>query len=114
MKLYYRGVSYEYDPSKLGSRKTGEPFKQVRGSRPAYNLIYRGVTYRVDPNAKQSEVPVPPAAYKLIYRGITYFVNRTAQGEVTVVTQPASTPKVGTLSVPQDKTRQDVSRGDLV
>lgn len=88
MKLYYRGVSYEYDPSNAGIKRTAQPFKQVRGSGPAYNLIYRGVSYRVDPNAKPAEVPLPPAAYKLIYRGITYFVNRTAQGEVTAVTQP--------------------------
>ncbi len=114
MKLYYRGVSYEYDPSKVERRKTGQPFKQVRGSEPAYNLIYRGVTYRIDPNAKPSEVPVQPVAYKLIYRGITYFVNKTAQGEVTVVTQPASTSKVRVLPVPLDKTQQDVARGNQV
>jgi hypothetical protein len=93
MKLYYRGVSYEYDPSKLESRKRGQPFKQVRGSGSAYNLIYRGVSYHIDPNAKPSEVPVQPVAYRLIYRGIAYFVNKTAQGEVRVVTQPASTSK---------------------
>lgn len=78
MKLYYRGVSYQYDPTKLGSRKTGQLFKQGSESGSAYNLIYRGVTYGVDPNAKPTSVPVPPAIYKLIYRGITYFVNRTA------------------------------------
>lgn len=94
MKLHYRGVSYEYDPSKVESRKRGQPFKQVRGSGHAYNLIYRGVTYRIDPNTKQSEVPVQPVAYRLMYRGIAYFVNKTAQGEVTVVTQPASTSKL--------------------
>jgi hypothetical protein len=74
--------------------KRGQLFRQVRGSGPAYNLIYRGVTYRIDPNAKQSEVPVQPVAYRLIYRGIAYFVNKTAQGEVRVVTQPASTSKL--------------------
>ncbi|MBD2067770.1 DUF4278 domain-containing protein [Leptolyngbya sp. FACHB-671] len=93
MKLYYRGVSYEYDPSKLESQNTRQPSQQVRGSGPAYNLIYRGFTYRFDPNTEQSEVPVQPLAYKLIYRGIAYFVNKTAQGEVSVVTQPASTSK---------------------
>ena len=94
MKLYYRGVSYEYDSSQLVSQKRGQPFKQVRGSGSAYNLIYRGVTYHIDPNAKPSEVPVQPVAYRLIYRGIAYFVNKTAQGEVSVVTQPASTLKL--------------------
>jgi hypothetical protein len=67
MKLYYRGVSYEYDPSKLESQKRGQPFKQVCGSGSAYNLIYRGVSYHIDPNAKLSEVPVQPVAYRLRY-----------------------------------------------
>ena len=78
MKLQYRGVSYEYDPSKRESQNRIQPFKQVRGSGPAYNLIYRGVTYRIDPSTKPSEVPVQPVAYRLIYRGIAYFVNQTA------------------------------------
>lgn len=101
MKLYYRGLSFEYDPAKVESQKKGQQFKQVRESQPAYNLIYRGVTYTVDPNAQPTEVPAPPKAYELIYRGITYLVNRTAQGEVTLVSQPASTPKVETPSVPK-------------
>jgi len=94
MKLKYRGVSYEYDPSKLENQNRRQPFKQVRGSDPAYNLIYRGVSYRIEPNTKQSEVPVQPATYRLMYRGIAYFVNKTAQGEVSVVTQLASTSKL--------------------
>jgi hypothetical protein len=76
MKLKYRGVSYEYDPSKLESQNRRQPFKQVRGSGHAYNLMYRGVPYRIEPNTKQSEVPVQPVAYRLMYRGIAYFVNK--------------------------------------
>ena len=94
MKLKYRGVSYEYDPPKLENQNRRQPFKQVRGSDPAYNLIYRGVSYRIEPNTKQSEVPIQPATYRLMYRGIAYFVNKTAQGEVSVVTQLASTSKL--------------------
>lgn len=101
MKLYYRGLSFEYDPAKVESQKKGQQFKQVRESQPAYNLIYRGVTYTVDPNAQPTEVPAPPEAYELSYRGITYLVNRNAQGKVTVVSQPASTPKFETPSVPK-------------
>ena len=65
MKLYYRGVSYEYNPTKAQNRKTGQTFKQARESRPAYDLIYRRFTYRVDPDAKPAEVPTLPATYKL-------------------------------------------------
>jgi YHS domain-containing protein len=80
MKLYYRGVCFEYDPTKVRSRKIGQPFNQVRESAPAYNLIYRGVTYRAEPKVKPASVPLLPATYKLIYRGITYFVNKTVEG----------------------------------
>jgi hypothetical protein len=80
MKLQYRGVSYEYDASK----------REIQNKRPS-NLTYRGVPYRIDPNTKQSEVPVQPVAYRLVYRGSAYFVNKTAQEEVSVVTQPEST-----------------------
>ena len=93
MKLYYRGISYEYDPSQVASRKTKKPFQPVRGIGAAYNLIYRGVTYHVDPNAKPEEVIAPSVTNKLIYRGIIYTVNKTAQGDVTVASQPISTMK---------------------
>ncbi|HEY9602640.1 MAG TPA: DUF4278 domain-containing protein [Allocoleopsis sp.] len=99
MKLYYRGLSFEYDPAQVVSSKTRKPFQQVRGTGPAYDLIYRGSIYHVDPNIKAVEVPVSPATHTLIYRGITYLVNRTAQGVVTVVTKPASTPKGSILSL---------------
>ena len=94
MKLYYRGLSYEYDPSKVASQKTEQPFEPAPQIGPAYNLMYRGVTYRVDPNSKAAKAPLAPVAYKLSFRGITYFVNKTAQGEVTVVSQPASISKL--------------------
>jgi len=61
----------------------------------AYNLMYPSVTYRFDPNSKMAEIPLPLLADKLSFRGITYFLNKTAQEEVTVVSQPASTSKIG-------------------
>ncbi|MCP6761308.1 MAG: DUF4278 domain-containing protein [Fischerella sp. CENA71] len=91
MKLYYRGQSYEYDPSKVKTQKTQLPFQAVPKLGRAYNLMYRGVTYHVNGCAKSAKVPQPPTAYKLIYRGIIHFVHRTAQGKFTVITQPAST-----------------------
>ncbi|MBD2508751.1 DUF4278 domain-containing protein [Nostoc muscorum FACHB-395] len=99
MKLYYRGLSYEYNPSKVASEKTEQPFQPVPQLGPAYNLMYRGVNYRVDPNSKSAEVPLSPVAYKLSFRGITYFVNKTAQGDVTVVSQPAINSKVVALPI---------------
>jgi hypothetical protein len=67
MKLQYRGVSYEYDSSKLESQNRSQRFKQVRGSGPAYNLIYRGVTYRIDPNTKMTRVFNSDPAFRWMY-----------------------------------------------
>ncbi len=97
MKLYYRGLSYEYDPNKVGSKKTEQPFQPAPQVGPAYNLMYRGVNYHVDPNFKSAEAPLAPVAYKLSFRGITYFVNKTQLGKVSVVSQPTTTLKVEAL-----------------
>ncbi|WP_375501444.1 hypothetical protein [uncultured Nostoc sp.] len=68
----------------------------------AYNLMYRGVKYRVDPNSKSAEIPLTPVAYKLSFREITYFINKTVQGEVTVISRPASTSKVAALPISEE------------
>lgn len=93
MQLIYRGYTYEYDSSK----PVGRPFQPAPRLGRAYDLIYRGTTYRVDPDAKRAEVPVEPATYKLIYRAMTYLVHRTAQGDVSILTQSGGTPKTGHL-----------------
>ncbi|MEH2417535.1 DUF4278 domain-containing protein [Nostoc sp.] len=82
MKLYYRGLNYEYDRSKVASKKTEQPFEPVPQLGLAYNLMSRAVNYPVEPNSKSPEVPLPPVADKLSFRGITYFINKTAQGEL--------------------------------
>ncbi|WP_341529893.1 DUF4278 domain-containing protein [Nostoc sp. UHCC 0302] len=97
MKLYYRGLGYELDSSKIANRTTEKPFQPSPSVGSAYNLIYRGVTYPVDPNAKSAEIPLPPTTYKLSYRGINYLVNRNAQGEVTLITQLANSLPADTL-----------------
>jgi hypothetical protein len=91
MKLYYRGVSYEYNPSQVTSRKTGQLFQPVRESREAYNLCYRGNIYHVEPNAKKTEVSSSRATYLLIYRGISYLLRKTLHGNVTVASQLVNT-----------------------
>ncbi|MEH2260687.1 DUF4278 domain-containing protein [Nostoc sp.] len=103
MKLYYRGLSYEYDSSKVGSKKTQQPFQPVPQVEPAYNLMYRGVNYRVDANFKSAEAPVAPVAYnKLSFRGITYFVNKTQLKEVSVVSQPTTASKLEALAISEE------------
>ncbi|WP_414567523.1 DUF4278 domain-containing protein [Nostoc sp. CCY 9925] len=72
MKLYYRGLSYEYDPSQVSNKKTQRAFTSD------HNLTYRGVSYHLDPNSKLDEVTQVPLAYKLSFRGISYVINKTA------------------------------------
>jgi hypothetical protein len=76
------------------------PFQPVSAAGVANNLTYREGNYRVDPNTLPAAVPALPASYKLSYRGMTYFVNRTANGEVTIVTQLANTPNVEAKAFP--------------
>ncbi|MEH2177194.1 DUF4278 domain-containing protein [Nostoc sp.] len=102
MKLYYRGLSYEYNQNKVGSKKTEQPFQPVSQIGPAYNLMYRGVNYCVDPNSKLAKVPLAPVVYKLSFRGITYFVNKTQLGEVSVVSQPTTTSKAEALAISEE------------
>ncbi|MEH2037612.1 DUF4278 domain-containing protein [Nostoc sp.] len=102
MKLYYRGLSYEYNPNKVGSKKTEQPFQPVSQIGPAYNLMYRGVNYRIDQNSKSAEAPLVPVTYKLSFRGITYFVNKNQLGEVSVVSQPTTTSKLEALAISEE------------
>ncbi|MHC5745833.1 MAG: DUF4278 domain-containing protein [Nostoc sp.] len=94
MKLYYRGLSYEYNSIEAAKRAT-RPFAPVRHQGSAYNLTYRGVSYSVDPNIEAAEVFTPRVAYQLIYRGVTYFVEKTHTGEVyTTFFQPLNALKI--------------------
>lgn len=94
MKLYYRGISYEYNAKEAG-KKAIQPFAPVRREDCAYNLTYRGLTYRVDPNIKPAKVSTPSVTYQLIYRGIAYLVKRTHTEEVFGVSQPVKPSKIG-------------------
>lgn len=73
MKLFYHGVSYEYDPSEVPAQSQ---------SQHAFNLMYRGTTYRVDPNPEPVELPETQTAHNLSYRGTTYVVNGSTQADV--------------------------------
>ena len=99
MRLYYRGLSYEYNSSQAAKKAT-RPFAPVRHQGSAYNLTYRGLTYHVDPNIEPAEVSTQPVVYQLIYRGVTYFVERTDTGEVsTVFSQTVNALKAGKLFI---------------
>jgi Domain of unknown function (DUF4278) len=75
MKLIYRGVSYEYNPSQTRTGNRGY-LVHSRSMRSPYTLIYRGTKIDVDPNEVKSPNDHRPQRYTLIYRGVMYEVYR--------------------------------------
>jgi Domain of unknown function (DUF4278) len=68
MKLFYRGVSYDYDVA------TGAPLRAAAPVRQPFSLSYRGLAYDVNPAQATRSEPVHSAAL-LVYRGLTYSLN---------------------------------------
>jgi hypothetical protein len=85
MKLFYRGVSYEYDPQ---TRDHARSLAHVPVAQP-HNLLYRGFTYAVDPSIESKKSPVSAIA-NLIYRGVTYSLNGWAaeKAKIRAVERP--------------------------
>jgi Domain of unknown function (DUF4278) len=106
MKLIYRGVSYEYDPTPARSINRGRPARSTQQAAP-YTLQYRGVTLNVDPQAP-AQLPTLPSEYDLMYRGVTYRVQRDDR-EHTVALTPASA-KPQTLTIPATLPRHYVDK----
>jgi Domain of unknown function (DUF4278) len=79
MKLIYRGATYNYDPTKVKSRR---PFSHTEKS--SYKLIYRGSTYHFDPTIAKL-VGVKHSTCELIYRGTTYQVRKNETGKATSI-----------------------------
>jgi Domain of unknown function (DUF4278) len=106
MKLIYRGVSYEYDPTQSRPGNTGRPARSTHQAHP-YTLTYRGVKMQVDPN-QAAQVSTLPSESDLIYRGVSYRVHRNAQGQVTALTQAPA--KLRTPVIPSTLPREAVDR----
>lgn len=68
MKLFYRGVGYEYNAA------IGAPLRAAAPVSQSFNLSYRGLGYSVDP-AKASRPEAIPSAAILVYRGLAYALN---------------------------------------
>ncbi|MFQ4143673.1 DUF4278 domain-containing protein [Chlorogloeopsis sp. ULAP02] len=90
MKLYYRGASYEYEPTKSASNSE---FK------PASDMVYRGIAYSVNSHPKPIDILATRVTQKLMYRGVSYLVNKAVQREVSVITPPAITSQITTPSL---------------
>ncbi|WP_138499744.1 DUF4278 domain-containing protein [Nostoc sp. PA-18-2419] len=99
MKLYYRGLTYEYNSTEAAKKAT-RPFAPVPHQGSAYNLTYRGLTYRLDPNIEPAKVFTPSVTYQLIYRGVAYLVEKTHTGQTsTKFSQPVNALKVRKLFI---------------
>jgi Domain of unknown function (DUF4278) len=99
MKLYYRGLSYEYNMNENQSQETIKPFLPVRReSEATYQLSYRGLNYNVNPNQKLAQVSLHKETYQLMYRGIAYLTNRIGQKQLTSVSEPVINLKTTSLT----------------
>lgn len=64
IKLCYRGINYEYQPSNLENKKTQNPSS-------IHHLKYRSATYNIESNTNSD---ISCICSKLNYRGSAYFL----------------------------------------
>lgn len=81
MKLSYRGVDYDFNPSSLQARGAKHRLSEVSKARALGAILtYRGAVYTVDPSAQdESASPSAPEGAVLTYRGFSYTVQPAAQ-----------------------------------
>lgn len=109
MKLSYRGVNYDFNPSSLQARGAKHRLAEVsKGRALGAILTYRGATYAIEPPTQAAPAKVgAPVGTVLTYRGQSYTVQPTVQNvAVPAVVQPATvaSAKVPALSI-QDQAR---------
>jgi hypothetical protein len=115
MKLIYRGISYEYDPTQAKAGNTGEPTHAVRHTQTPYALIYRGHKVQVDPQTFSNQTAERPDRYTLIYRGATYSVTRNGDNQATARIQSTDNVAVqseleGKISIPSSLPRRYIGK----
>jgi hypothetical protein len=100
MKLNYRGIEYEYNPTPADTVETGTSGK------------YRGLDWRFR-NAKKT--PVYQPTLQLKYRGIPYGNENAEQAaEPAPTTKPAVEPAEVAVSTVQEKARALMYKGNQV
>lgn len=85
MKLIYRGVDYEYDPTQGRTH----PVDRVWLSREPITLTYRGNRYQLDPTQPARSI-AEERPRELIYRGNRYWIGA-----------PDGKPMLGKVSKPR-------------
>ncbi|XGV95490.1 MAG: DUF4278 domain-containing protein [Leptolyngbya sp. BL-A-14] len=110
MKLSYRGVNYDFNPSSLQARGAKHRLAEASKAKALGAILtYRGAVYAVEPSA-QTETASPriPAGTTLTYRGFSYTVQPTANSvsAPVVAAEPAvvNAAKAPALSI-QDQVR---------
>lgn len=93
MKLSYRGVDYDFNPSSLQARGAKHRLNEVSKTRALGAILtYRGAVYTVDPTAQTASAsPSLPEAAVLTYRGFSYTVSPKVQhaSTQTIAAEPA-------------------------
>ncbi|MCU0568244.1 MAG: DUF4278 domain-containing protein [Oculatellaceae cyanobacterium Prado106] len=110
MKLMYRGVCYDYDPSGR-SPYAGSVHADSISPAP-YTLIYRGQKIQVDPTAPPAapvQNPDRPDFHLLRYRGAIYRVARYEEGAATAAQPTAPFPLVK-VQIPSTLPRHYISK----
>lgn len=81
MKLSYRGVDYDFNPSSLQARGAKHRLSEVSKARALGAILtYRGAAYTVGPSAQAASAhPNVAAGTVLTYRGFSYTVQPAAQ-----------------------------------
>ncbi len=91
MKLYYRGLVCELNPTQIANRKSKKSFQSIHQRSKAYNLNYCEVNFPVDPNNVVAKLPLKPIFCRLIYRGLAYWIHSSEGGETSAFTSPTNT-----------------------
>ena len=82
MKLFYRGVNYEYNASDVPLEDQNRTVDAAHAPQPTLQLRYRGNTYLVNPHAEAGRTPNSQTVHNISYRGMTYRVNGSVQADV--------------------------------
>ena len=109
MKLSYRGVNYDFNPSSLQARGAKHRLAEVSKARAlGAVLTYRGAAYAIEPSSQAAPVNAGvPAGTVLTYRGQSYTVQPAVPNApvAAAVAQPAVvTVKAPILSVQEQGT----------
>ncbi len=97
MKLSYRGVNYDFNPSSLQYRGAKYRLAEAAKARSLGAILtYRGAAYAIEPNTQNASATASVSPAVLTYRGVSYTVQPTVQP--ALVPQTASVPVASSVA----------------